>query len=135
MDENEWATAAIGAAIEVHKILGPGLLESTYEECLAHEFFLRQIPFERQVVLPLTYKGLVINQAYRLDLWVARCLVIEIKAVEQTTPVHVAQVITYLKLTDSRLGLLINFNVRLLKQGLQRIANDLESSSAFSASP
>lgn len=110
----------IGAAIDVHKQLGPGLLESTYEECLCHELHLRRIQFQRQVELPVVYKGLKLDCGYRLDLLVEDTVVVELKAVEQLLPVHEAQLLTYLHLTRKRVGLLINFNVPLLKDGIRR---------------
>ena len=114
--------AVIGAAIEVHRELGPGLFESVYELALAEELRRRDIQFVRQLEVPLTYKGLSLGQAYRLDLLVEQCLVVEIKAVEQLLPVHTAQVLTYLKLLELRTGLLINFNQAQLKQGIKRVA-------------
>lgn len=110
----------IGAAIEVHRCLGPGLLESAYHECLARELVLRQIPFEREGPLPLEYKGIQLECGYRVDLLVARVVVVEIKAVEAIAPVHEAQLITYLRLGGWKVGLLINFNVVLLKNGICR---------------
>jgi GxxExxY protein len=123
MDINKLTGEVIGAAIEVHKILGPGLLESAYEECLAHEFNLRDIRFERQKELPIEYKGLKIDCNYRMDLLVEIQLVLELKACENLQPIHEAQLLTYLKLSGRKLGLLINFNVPLLKDGIKRIAN------------
>ncbi len=122
MKENPLSREIISAAIEVHKALGPGLLESAYEECLAHELSLRRILFERQVCLPIEYKGVRIDAGYRLDLVVDDLVVVELKAAEALLPVHEAQVLTYLKLTGKRLALLINFNVPTLKSGIKRIA-------------
>lgn len=113
----------IGAAMDVHRILGPGLLESAYEECLCRELFLRNIPFMRQVVLPLEYKGIHIDCAYRIDILVDDCLILEIKATTRIEPVHEAQLLTYLRLKKVWLGLLINFNVPVLKDGLRRLVN------------
>jgi GxxExxY protein len=110
----------LGAAIEVHKHLGPGLLESTYEACLCHELGLRGLSFERQVHLPLEYKGLRVNAAFRLDLVVEGKIIIELKSQEGILPVHEAQLMTYLKLTGVRVGLLLNFNVPVLKDGIVR---------------
>jgi GxxExxY protein len=110
----------IGAAIEVHRVLGPGLLESAYEECLCHELKLRGLAFQRQVQLPVRYKEVLLDCGYRLDLVVAEALVIEIKSVERLEAIHEAQLLTYLRLSDLRVGLLINFNVSLLKQGIVR---------------
>ncbi len=110
----------IGAAIEVHKQLGPGLLESTYEECLCHELHLRGIQFQRQLDLPVLYKGLKLDCGYRIDLLVEETVVVELKALEQILPVHEAQLLTYLRLAQKSVGLLINFNVPLLKDGIRR---------------
>src|SRR6185312_8776379 len=110
----------IGAAIEVHRNLGPGLLESAYEECLCHELHLRGIDCKRQVPLPLLYKGLKLDCGYKIDLIVQDEVVLELKAVERLLPIHEAQLLTYLKLTGKRVGLLINFNVPLLTQGIVR---------------
>lgn len=125
MHNNQISQHIIGAAIEVHKGLGPGLLESAYEECLAHELELRGLSFERQVVLPLCYKNVRLDAGYRLDLLVAQQVIVELKTVESLLPIHRAQLLTYLKLTDCKLGLLINFNVPVLRNGIERIANRL----------
>ena len=117
---NNLTEQIIGAAIEVHKTLGPGLLESAYEECLSHELFLRKIPFQRQHPLPIVYKGVDLDCGYRIDLLVAGAIVVEIKAVSEIEPIHEAQIMTYLRLGGWRLGLLINFNVPLLKNGIRR---------------
>jgi GxxExxY protein len=117
---NKITDAVIGAAIEVHRGLGPGLLESAYQECLCKELNLRGIPFEREKPLRLEYKGLELECGYRLDILVANSVVIEIKSVETLNPVHDAQLITYLKLGDWKVGLLINFNVAVLKNGIHR---------------
>jgi GxxExxY protein len=114
-------SSIIGAAIEVHRHLGPGLLESAYEECLCHELHLRGISFERQVDLPVSYKGLLLGCGYKLDLIVQQEVVLELKAVETLLPVHEAQLLTYLKLSGKRVGLLINFNTPLLTRGIKRI--------------
>ncbi|MBX0330199.1 GxxExxY protein [Oscillochloris sp. ZM17-4] len=121
MDEQAQLThTIIGAAIEVHRALGPGLLESAYEECLCHELGLRRLVFQRQVPLPLTYKGVNLDCGYRLDLVVAQTVLLELKAVEQILPIHEAQLLTYLRLSEMKIGLLINFNVPVLKQGIVR---------------
>jgi GxxExxY protein len=114
----------IGAAIEVHKTLGPGLLESAYEACLAYE--LRQLGYkvEQQKPLPIIYKDVKLDCGYRLDMVVEDLVIIEIKAIEQLAPIHDAQVISYLRLADKRVGLLINFHVSLLKNGVKRIVNN-----------
>jgi GxxExxY protein len=117
---NQCTEQIIGAAIEVHKVLGPGLLESAYEECLCRELAVRSIPFERQRSLPVEYKGTKLDCGYRLDLLVANSVVVEIKAVSAIEPVHEAQLLTYLKLGGWKVGLLINFNVALLKDGIRR---------------
>ena len=134
---NQITEAIIGAAIEVHRALGPGLLESAYEECLCRELGLRHVPFERQRQLPIEYKGLQLDCGYRLDLLVAGEVVVEVKAVETLLPIHEAQVLTYLRLGGWRVGLLINFNVPVLKRGIRRLVLGLEEypfSSATSAS-
>ena len=113
--------AIIGAAIEVHRELGPGLLEATYEACLAFELASRGLAVERQVGLPVVYKGQQIECGYRLDLVVEKRAVIEVKAVEALSRVHEAQILTYLRLSGIHVGLLINFNVRLLKAGIVRM--------------
>ncbi len=115
--------AVIGAAIDVHRALGPGLLESAYEECLCHELTLRRIAFERQVSLPVSYKGVKLDCGYRLDLLIEQRLVIEIKTVDELTAVHSAQIITYLKLGNYPCGLIINFHVHLLRNGIKRFIN------------
>ena len=120
-EENKISFKIIGAAIEVHKILGPGLLESSYEECLAREFSLQGISFRRQIPLPLEYKGLKLDCGYRLDFLVEDRVIIELKAVENVLLIHEAQLLTYLKLMNMRLGLLINFNVEILRKGIKRI--------------
>ena len=123
---NEITQGIIGAAIEVHRALGPGLLESAYEECLCRELTIRRIPFERQRRLPVEYKGLSLDCGYRLDLLVESKVVVEIKTVETILPIHKAQLLTYLKLGGWRLGLLMNFNVPVLKQGIRRVALGLD---------
>ncbi|CAD7766634.1 MAG: PD-(D/E)XK nuclease superfamily protein [Candidatus Argoarchaeum ethanivorans] len=122
-DINNSTGKVIGAAIEVHTALGPGLLESAYEECLCHEFNLQGIPYERQKELPVEYKGVKLDCGYRLDIIVAEKLIVELKSVEKLQPIHEAQLLTYLKMTGIKIGLLINFNVPLLKDGIKRLAN------------
>lgn len=117
----------IGAAIEVHRTLGPGLLESIYEECLEHEFRLRRVPFERQRRVPIAYKGHPVGVDLRMDFLVADLVVVELKAIEKVLPVHGAQLLTYLRLTDKPLGLLINFNVSLLREGIKRVIHNSAS--------
>ena len=111
----------IGACIEVHRELGPGLLESAYEQCLAYELGLRRLRFEQQIPVPVHYKGVARECSYRVDFLVARELVVELKAVERLLPVHEAQVITYLKLLGVRVGLLVNFHSDAVKRGLRRL--------------
>jgi GxxExxY protein len=115
-------TAVIDAAFKVHKTLGPGLLESVYETCLAHELNLRKISFERQKPVPISYEGMNLETDLRVDLIVDKLVLVELKAVEKMIPLFEAQLLTYLKLTNIRLGLLINFNVSLIKDGIKRIA-------------
>jgi len=113
----------IGAAIEVHRTLGPGLLESCYESCLCRELQLRQIPFERQVPLKLDYKGIHVDCAYRIDILVDNILILELKSVDKVEPVYKTQLLTYLRLSDLWLGLLLNFNEEVLKDGIYRVVN------------
>ena len=123
--ENKVSNKIIGAAIEVHKNLGPGLLESTYEECLCRELSLNGLSFERQKPLPINYKGIHLDCSYRLDLVVENCVIVELKSIDTLLPIHYAQLLTYLKLTGLKLGLLINFNVPVLKDGIKRVVNEL----------
>ena len=111
----------IGCALEVHRNLGPGLLESTVEQCLAHEFRLVELPFKLQYPLPVEYKGVKLDCGYRIDLLVDDSLIIELKSVDKILPIHQAQLLTYMKLADISIGLLINFNVRFLKHGIKRM--------------
>ena len=111
----------IGAAIEVHRTLGPGLLESVYEKCLCHELVCRGIEFEKQVLLPVTYKGYSLDCDLRMDILLPSKLIIEVKSVDSLHPIHEAQLLTYMKLSGISLGLLINFNVLVLKDGLKRL--------------
>jgi len=117
------AETVIGAAIEVHRALGPGLLESAYEECLCHELTLRGLRFERQVLLPMSYKGVSLDCGYRLDIVVEDSIILELKSVERLEGIHIAQLLTYLKLSGLRVGYLINFNVGMLKNGIKRVVN------------
>ena len=119
--EKELSGVIVSSAIEVHKQLGPGLLESAYEECLCRELYLREISFERQKPLPLEYKGINLDCGYRLDLLVEQRIIVEIKAVAELAPIHEAQMLTYLKLAGIKVGLLINFNERVLKSGIKRL--------------
>jgi GxxExxY protein len=117
---NELTDAIIGAAIEVHRTLGPGLLESTYEMCLCRELAIREIRFERQVPIPMEYKGVKLDCGYRADIVAEGMILVEIKAIDSLLPIHDAQLLSYLKLGGWKIGLLINFNVELLKNGLRR---------------
>ena|SRR5690606_195827 len=125
MTENELSSKIIGACIEVHKQLGPGLLESTYEVCLAHELRLFGLDVKQQISLPVVYKGIKLNAGYRIDMIVEDKVIIEIKSIDALAPIHTAQILTYLKLKDLKLGLLINFNTVRLVDGLKRIVNNL----------
>ena len=120
MANPQLTSTIIGAAIEVHKLLGPGLLESAYEECLAREFTLREVPFERQKPMPVMYKHVKLECGYRMDFFVDRSVVVELKTVEAFAPIHEAIVLTYLLLSGCRVGLLANFNVTVLKSGIRR---------------
>ncbi len=123
--ENELSNKIIGAAIEVHRCLGPGLLESAYEEALAKELLLQLIPFQRQVPVSLVYKGTKLDCGYRLDFLVDDAVILELKSVDSFAPIHEAQALTYLRLTSRKLCLLINFNVPILKNGIKRVALNL----------
>jgi len=126
---NELTHEIIGASIEVHRALGPGLLESAYEACLCTELTLREVPFERQKPLPIEYKHLKLDCGYRIDLLVAEAIVVEVKTVEVLLPIHDAQLLTYLKIGGWHIGLLINFNVPVLKEGIRRLVLNLEERS------
>jgi GxxExxY protein len=121
------AKEVVDAAFKVHSNLGPGLLESAYEACLAHELTKRGYSVERQKAQPVIYEGLEIEVGYRLDLLVEDLIIIELKAVEQLAPIHQAQLLTYLKLSSKQLGFLVNFNVPLIKDGIRRIANHFQT--------
>ena len=125
MKENEISGKIIGCAIEVHKALGPGLLESAYEECLYYELRTAGLKVEKQKSLPVVYKEVKLDAGYRIDLLVEGCVVVELKAVEALHDVHTAQVLTYLKLSGCKLGLLMNFNVYRLSEGIKRVVNNL----------
>ena len=124
MELNELTEKVIGAAIEVHKALGPGLLESAYEECLCRELSLRNISFSRQKEIPLEYKGVKLDCGYRMDILVEGVLILELKSCETILPIHEAQLLTYLKLSNTKVGLIINFNVPVLKNGIKRMVNN-----------
>jgi GxxExxY protein len=125
MHINEITREIIGAGISVHRVLGPGLLESAYQQCLYQELTLRGIPFEREVGIPVEYRGVRLDCGYRLDLLVAGRVVVEVKAIEAIAPIHEAQLITYLRLGGWNVGLLMNFNVVVLKDGIRRRVLDL----------
>ncbi|MGH8225820.1 MAG: GxxExxY protein [Gammaproteobacteria bacterium] len=125
MTINDLTEEIIAAAIEVHRELGPGLLESAYEVCLAAELVRRGLAMERQKSLPVTYKGLRIDCGYRIDLLVENKVIVEIKAVQSLNAIHEAQLLSYMKLSGYHLGLLMNFNVKMLKHGLRRLVNEL----------
>jgi GxxExxY protein len=125
MNENELSKIVIDAAINVHRELGPGLLESAYEHCLTYELIQREVDVKFQVPVPLIYKGIKLDCGYRLDLIIKNKLIVEVKSVEALTDIHMAQMLTYLRLSNCRLGLLLNFNVILLKSGIKRVALNL----------
>jgi GxxExxY protein len=120
MEFDDLSNQVLGCAIEVHRELGPGLLESTYEQCLAYELIQARIPFKIQQPIPVAYKQIKLDCGYRVDLFVDDRLIVELKSVEQLLKIHEAQVLTYMKLTNVRIGLLINFNVQMLKKGIKR---------------
>jgi GxxExxY protein len=117
----ELATQVVDAAVKVHKTLGPGLLESVYEACLCHELSIRHISFQRQLDLPICYEGIRLESGLRIDILVDNCVIIELKTVEKLAPIHDAQLLTYLKLTNTRIGFLLNFNVPIMKHGIKRL--------------
>jgi GxxExxY protein len=126
MSENELSQIIIGKAIEVHKLFGPGLLESAYQECLMYELINSGLQVEKEKAMPIVYKDIKLDHGYRIDLLVEDKVVIEIKTVDTLIEVHTAQILTYLKLGGYKLGLLINFNVSLLKEGIKRYVNNLK---------
>ncbi|MBN2236238.1 MAG: GxxExxY protein [Bacteroidales bacterium] len=125
MTENEISKIIVDCAFKIHKELGPGLLESAYEECLYYELHQSGLSVEKQKPQPLIYKDVKLETGYRIDLLVENMVVIEVKSVEALNDVHLAQILTYLKLSECKLGLLINFNVALIKNGIKRVVNDL----------
>lgn len=125
MDLNKLSNIIIGAAIEVHKILGPGLLESAYEECLCYELGFGNLSLERQKTLPVFYKGKKLDCGYRLDIVVEKTIILELKACEKIEQIYKAQLLTYLKLSGLNLGLILNFNVPLMRDGIVRVVNKL----------
>jgi len=126
MDINKLSSRIIAAAIEVHKALGPGLLESAYEECICHELSLGGLSLERQKPLAVQYKGIDLDCGYRLDVVVENAIILELKSCDKIEPIHKAQLLTYLRLSGLKLGLLLNFNVPLMRDGIVRIVNELE---------
>ena len=126
MEINQLSSKIIGAAIEVHKVLGPGLLESAYEKCLCHELKLRGLSFDNQKPLPLVFKGEELDCGYRLDIVVDNAIILELKSCEKIEPIHKAQLLTYLKLSGLTLGLVLNFKVPVMRDGIVRIVNNLE---------
>jgi GxxExxY protein len=126
MELNRITETIIGAAIAVHRELGPGLLESAYEACLVYEVAERGLAVERQKALPIKYRNVKLDCGYRIDLLVEGKVIVELKAVERLEPIYEAQVLSYLKLSGCKVGLLINFNVKVLKNGIRRLVNDLE---------
>ncbi len=125
-DINKLSSKIIGAAIEVHKAIGPGLLESVYEECICHELSFAGFSLERQKPLAVRYKGIKLDCGYRLDVVVENRIILELKACDKIEPIHKAQLLTYLKLSGLNLGLLLNFNVTVMRDGIVRIVNELE---------
>ncbi len=125
MTENELSNVVIGCAIKVHTVLGPGLLESAYEECLFYELVKAGLNVEKQKPLPLVYQTIKLECGYRVDIMIEHKLILEIKSVESLTDIHFAQLMTYLRLTDCKLGLLMNFNVLRLRDGIKRVVNNL----------
>jgi GxxExxY protein len=125
MNENEIGKIIVNCSYKVHKELGPGLLESTYEECLKYELLNTGLKVKQQKALPVVYKEVKLDCGYRIDLLVENIVVIELKSVEALNDVHLAQILTYLKLSGCKLGFLINFNVKLIKQGIKRVVNNL----------
>ena len=130
MRENDITEKIIGCAIEVHRALGPGLLESAYEQCLCHELSLSKLSFQRQIELPVVYKSINLACGYRMDLVVEVLVIVELKAIEQVLKIHEAQLISYLRLYKKTVGLLINFHVAVLKNGVRRIVNNFQENSA-----
>ncbi len=126
MDINQLSSKIIGAAIQVHKALGPGLLESAYEECICHELSSQGLSIERQKPLAINYKGIKLDCGYRLDTVVENTIILELKSCEKIEPIHKAQLLTYLKLSGLNLGLILNFNVPVMRDGIVRIVNELK---------
>ena len=125
MEIEDVAREIVDSAIKVHRALGPGLLESAYQKCLKHELRRRGLYVESELELSIVYEGVTIDAGYRIDMLVEHCIIVENKSVERLLPIHEAQLLTYMKLRNLRLGFLINWNVPLLKQGIRRMVNDL----------
>jgi GxxExxY protein len=123
MTENELSKVVFESGLKVHKALGPGLLESAYEECLYYELAKTGLQIQKQIALPLVYEEVKLEVGYRIDIFVERKLIVEIKSVEALNDIHLAQILTYLRLSDCKLGLLINFNTKLFKEGVKRVIN------------
>jgi GxxExxY protein len=121
MDIEDIATAIVDSAIQVHRVFGPGLLESAYQKCLSHELSKRGFKVETEIILPITYDGEEIDSGYRIDMRVNDCIIIENKTVDQLMPIHEAQLLTYMRLADIHLGFLLNWNVKLMKYGIKRM--------------
>ncbi len=126
MDIEEIAAIVVDSAIKVHRALGPGLLESAYQKCLTYELRKRGLQVDCEVTLPIVYDGQQIDAGYRVDMLVEDCIIVENKAVDQVLPIHQAQLLTYLKLRDCRLGFMLNWNVRLMKDGIKRMVNNYD---------
>src|SRR5262245_48045098 len=126
LDINKTTESIIGAAIEVHRHLGPGLLESAYEACLCEELFLGKVPFARQIALPVVYKDKKLDIGYRIDVLVNDEVIVELKTVETILPIHEAQALTYMRLSGKQVGLILNFNVAVLKNGIKRLVHKLK---------
>ena len=133
--ENDITEKIIGSSIELHRVLGPGLLESAYEECLCYELSQRNLTFKRQLALPVVYKGVKLDCGYRIDLLVEDLVIVELKTVERLLPIHEAQLLTYLRLCKKSLGLLINFNVPVIKSGIKRVVLGFNDNESLSRSP
>lgn len=135
MSENDTTEVIISKAIRVHRILGPGLLEKTYEECLAFELRSFGFEVEQQKHLPLIYETVQLSDAYRIDLFVKKSVVVELKTVDEITALHVAQLLTYLRFSNTRVGLILNFNRVVMREGIRRVVNQQEKTSAISEAP
>lgn len=133
MNLDELTSAIIGSAIEIHRELGPGLFESAYEACLTYDLQQKEFQIERQKALPIVYRGIQLDEAYRLDVVVENAVILELKSVESLLPIHTAQLLSYLKLSGMHVGLLINFNVPVLKDGIKRVVNEYTEDKRYTA--